>query len=150
MGLLDKFETKTKKKEQAIAEAPKKGEQKPKEKAAPEKETKKAPKGKKPIIKTTKKKEDTKNAYKVLIKPLITEKATATGTYLFAVNPKTNKQEIKKAIQIVYGVFPRKVNVINSGGRKVRWGQSKGSTKAWKKAIIYLNEGDKIDTFEGV
>ncbi|MBU0732373.1 50S ribosomal protein L23 [Patescibacteria group bacterium] len=148
MGLLDKFKTKTKKKEQAIAEAPQKGEQKPK--APRQARDEKVDKSKKPVIKAAKKKEDTKNAYKVLIKPLITEKATATGTYLFAVNPKTNKQEIKKAIKIVYGVSPRKVNVINSGGRQVRWGQSKGSTKAWKKAIIYLNEGDKIDTFEGV
>ena len=107
MGLLDKFKKKSK--EKAITEAPKKGEQKPKKKVAPVKEAA-AKKTKKPIIKSSKK-EDTKNAYKVLIKPLITEKGTSTGTYLFAVNPKTNKQEVKKAIQIVYGVTPKKVNI---------------------------------------
>lgn len=153
MGLLDKFKSKTKKKEKAIAEAPASGrapsgKQEPAKKAVPEKK-KPAPKAKRSAARSAKRKDDTKDAYKVLIKPLITEKATATGTYLFAVDPGTNKQEIKKAVRIVYGVTPRKVNVVNFGGKQVRWGRAQGSTKAWKKAIVYLEEGDKIDTFEG-
>ena len=65
-------------------------------------------------------KSDTKNAYKVLVNALITEKATylkAENKCLFEVNPDTNKSEIKKAIYHVYGVWPTKINVSNLGGK---------------------------------
>ncbi len=137
MGFLDLIKNK-KKKDSAVEKAPQqKKEEKPakKEKKAASPKTSKA---------------DTKQAYKVLIKPLVTEKATMTGTYYFAVNPKTNKQEIKKAIEALYGVVPVKVNVINYGGKNVRWGRQSGTTKAWKKAIVTLKSGDSIEMFEGV
>ncbi|MFH1781049.1 MAG: 50S ribosomal protein L23 [Patescibacteria group bacterium] len=150
MGLLDVF--KKDKKEAEITKAPEQGKA---DKVAAKQEEKrgkllKDDKADKKVKTPTNRKEDTKNAYKVLIKPLITEKATATNTYLFAVNPKTNKQEIKKAIQVVYGVKPLKINIINFSGRGVRWGKSTGKTKSWKKAIVYLKEGESIQTFEGV
>lgn len=154
MGLLDVF--KRKKKDQAAMERP---QDKRKDFGAPQKEEKKeskekkAKKGKEKLEVKDKKrtlKEDTKDAYRVLVKPLVTEKATMTGAYYFAVNPKTNKQEIKKAIQALYGVTPVKVNVMNFGGRKVRWGRTSGTTSAWKKAIVILKKGDKIEMFEGV
>lgn len=96
------------------------------------------------------KKKNTRDAFRVLIKPMVTEKATATGTYLFAVKYNTNKQEIKKAIQALYGVKPIKINVINYGAKKVRWGRTAGNQKAWKKAIVYLKPGEKIEIFEGI
>lgn len=95
----------------------------------------------------TAKKKDTKNAFKVLLKPLITEKATMTGTYFFEVAKNTNKQEVKKAIQAVYGVSPIKVNIVNYGTRRVRWGKTAGNQKAWKKAIVYLKPGEKIEIY---
>ncbi|MFH1536534.1 MAG: 50S ribosomal protein L23 [Patescibacteria group bacterium] len=143
MGFLDRFKKKPEEKE-----LDQKFARREKVKSEEKKDTvKKAPAKKKA---STSKKEDTKQAYKVLIKPLITEKGTATGTYLFAVDHKTNKQEIKKAIEIVYGIKPKKVNIINFGGRQVKWGRSKGSTKKWKKAIVYLESGQKIEMFDGV
>ena len=98
-------------------------------------------------------KHDTKEAYKVLIRALITEKASylkAENKYLFEVNPDTNKNEIKKAIYHVYGVWPSKVNVSNLGGKNKRYGRSVGVTKARKKAIVTLKEGDGIELYEGV
>lgn len=97
--------------------------------------------------------EDTKEAYRVLLKPLVTEKGTylgATNKYLFAVSPQTNKTEIKKAVKAVYGVMPVKVNIVNLGGKNVRYGRVKGQTKDKKKAIITLKKGDKIEVYEGV
>jgi len=99
------------------------------------------------------KKEDTKNAYNVLLKPLVTEKATflaSQNKYYFAVSKKANKIEIKRAIKSLYGVEPLDVNIINVLGKKVRYGRTAGKKKNWKKAIITLKEGDKIEVYEGV
>jgi large subunit ribosomal protein L23 len=87
----------------------------------------------------------------VLIKPIITEKASSFGElnkYVFEVTPRANKFEIKKAIQAVYGFTPAKVNIISVKGRKVRYGRIQGRTKAWKKAIITLKPGDRIELYE--
>lgn len=99
------------------------------------------------------KRADSKNAYKVLVRPLITEKAARLGVenkYFFAVNPNTNKVEIKKAIAALYHVKPIHVAVMNMGGKYVRAGRSFGRRKDWKKAIITLKAGDKITVYEGV
>jgi len=88
---------------------------------------------------------------RILIKPLITEKATNLGVenkYIFEISSKANKIEVKKAIQSLYGVEPIKVNIINMGGKEVRYGKTQGQTKNTKKAIVTLKEGDKIDIFE--
>ena len=98
-------------------------------------------------------KHDTKDAYKVLVKALITEKASylkSENKYLFEVNPNTNKNEIKKAIYHVYGVWPTKINVSNLGGKNKRYGKNAGMTKARKKAIVTLKKGDNIELYEGV
>ncbi len=102
---------------------------------------------------TTPKKEDTGNAHRVLMHPLITEKGSFLGAqnqYLFAVAPNTNKIEIKKAIKAVYGIMPTKVRIMTMAGKYVRYGRTEGSTKHWKKAIITLPEGQKIDIQEGL
>ncbi len=88
---------------------------------------------------------------RILIKPLITEKATNLGAenkYIFEVSKKANKIEVKKAIKSLYGVEPIKVNIINMGGKEVRYGKTQGKTKDIKKAIITLKGDDKIDIFE--
>lgn len=98
-------------------------------------------------------KHDTQEAYKVLLRALITEKASylkAENKYLFEVNTDTNKNEIKKAIYHVYGVWPIKVNVSNLGGKNKRYGRNTGITKAKKKAIVTLKQGDSIELYEGV
>lgn len=92
-------------------------------------------------------------AYKHLLRPLITEKSALLGSfnqYVFEVSYGSNKTEIKKAIHNLYGVKPIKINLIKMLGKNVRYGKSTGKTKNWKKAIILLKSGDKINVYEGV
>jgi len=109
---------------------------------------------KKSVTKVDKK--DTKHypfAHQILKRPLLTEKVTYQGQYnqySFEVAKSTNKIEIQKAIQGVYGVNPISINVINIKGKEVRRGRQRGRTKDWKKAIVTLKAGDKIEVYEGV
>ncbi len=92
-------------------------------------------------------------AYRQLIKPLITEKATnlaAENKYVFVVDKNTNKIEIAKAVEAIYGVKPSSVNLINVAGKKVTRGRISGQRKNWKKAIITLPKGQTIKIYEGV
>lgn len=99
------------------------------------------------------KKGDTKNAYKVLLRPHVTEKTAVLasgGKYVFEVQAKTNKIEIKKAIYNLYGIMPKSVNVINQMGKYRRLGRSAGRTKNWKKAVVILPKGKFIDVYTNV
>ena len=92
-------------------------------------------------------------AFKILIKPLITEKsaiAESKNKYSFIVIKSANKNQIKTAIFEVYGVKPSQVNVANIEGRRVRFGRSMGKRNDYKKAIITLPEGKTIDIHSGV
>ncbi|EKD79252.1 MAG: hypothetical protein ACD_41C00126G0021 [uncultured bacterium] len=84
----------------------------------------------------------------VLIQPLVTEKATATGTYLFRVAPLATKSEIRKAFQAKYGKTPRKVNVVNVMGKVKMRGRVVGKRSNWKKAVVYLAKGETVDLFQ--
>ena len=91
----------------------------------------------------------------ILIKPIITEKATndseLNNRYSFQVNTKANKVEIKKAIEAFYGVTVEKVRTINvRPDRKTKFtktGVQHGKTNAVKKAIVQLAEGETIDLY---
>jgi len=90
----------------------------------------------------------TKSAYRVLLKPIITEKATDLGAldkYVFEIAPMMNKIEIKKSVKELYNVTVLRVNIIKNMGKMVRYGKSRGRTKNWKKAIVTLKKGDKIN-----
>ena len=92
-------------------------------------------------------------AYRVLIKPLITEKATnlsAENKYVFMVARSANKISVARAMEITYGVKPVAVNIINSDGKFVTRGRIKGQRSDSKKAIITLKAGDTIKVYEGV
>jgi len=94
------------------------------------------------------------NSAKVLVRPVITEKVndlSVYNQYVFEIYPRANKIEVKKAIKEVYGVEPIKVRVLNNIGRLVRSGRNKMTrTGGYKKAIVSLKPGDKIDVYEGV
>ncbi len=107
----------------------------------------------KDLVSKKSRKENTKMAYRVLLKPLITEKGThlaAKNKYLFLVAGSANKIEIKKAVSAVYNVSPVKVNIINLSGKEVRYGKTSGRTKDKKKAIVTLKPGQTISIYEGV
>lgn len=84
----------------------------------------------------------------VLLHPIITEKNTDNGTYAFAVADHANKQEIKKAIEQSYGEKPSKVNIMNVGGKSVRWYGKQGKRKDWKKAIVRFPAGKTINVYD--
>jgi large subunit ribosomal protein L23 len=92
-------------------------------------------------------------AYRVLIRPLLTEKGSHLGIenkYLFEVGYNTNKIEVAKAIETVYGVKPTKVNIIKLAGKVMRRGRTTGTRKNWKKAIVTLPKGKTIQIYEGI
>ena len=88
--------------------------------------------------------------YQVIIRPLITEQTThfaAHGAYSFEVDRRANKQQIKGAIEKVYGVKVSKVRTANHRGKLRRRGRGAGFTAAWKKAVVYLEPDYHIDLF---
>jgi large subunit ribosomal protein L23 len=92
-------------------------------------------------------------AYRVLVKPIITEKGTALAAdskYLFAVELKANKISVAKAIEDVYGIKPAKVNMVRMEGKTKVRGRIVGKRKDWKKAIVTLPAGKTINVYEGV
>lgn len=85
---------------------------------------------------------------KILIRPIITEKATflsGDNKYVFEVSSDANKIEVGKAFETTYKMKPIKINIIKVKGKAVRYGRTSGRTKLWKKAIITLKAGDKIE-----
>lgn len=92
-------------------------------------------------------------AYKVLVKPVVSEKATDLqmyNKYIFEVSPDANKVEIKKAIEEIYGIHPVKISIVTNIGKRVRFGRTEGVTKNTKKAIVSLKPGETIEVFKGV
>ena len=94
----------------------------------------------------------------ILIKPIITEKATAdaeiNNRFGFIVTRKANKVEIKKAVEATYEVSVVKVRTLNvRPDRKTRYtktGIQTGKTNAYKKAIVQVAEGDTIDFYNNI
>ncbi len=91
--------------------------------------------------------------YAVLRRPIITEKSTEladTGKYVFEVDPRANKFQIREAVEIGFSVVVHKVNVMNVRGRERRIGRHSGREAGWKKAVVTLAEGYEIKLFEGI
>jgi large subunit ribosomal protein L23 len=91
-----------------------------------------------------------KDIYQVIQSALLTEKGTRLSDeenkYLFRVNPRANKAEIKKAVEECFQVKVVAVNTMNRQGKKKRQRTaSAGRTAAWKRAVVTLAEGSKID-----
>ena len=89
----------------------------------------------------------------VLRRPLITEKSTNLQTwnkYVFAIAEGANKLMVKQAVEKAFKVRVTGVNVVVVPGKTRRVGRRHVSTPPWKKAIVTLQAGDKIEFFEGV
>ena len=93
------------------------------------------------------------HVYEVLRRPLITEKSTviqAEGKYVFEVAINANKPQVKQAVEKAFKVEVTAVNIMKVPGKRRRLGRHMLPARPWKKAIVTLREGDKIDLFEGV
>lgn len=89
---------------------------------------------------------------KVLIKPIVSErsyKLLEQNKYSFEVNTKVSKEAIANSVEKAFKVKVINVNTMNCKGKFKRQGKTSGYTKNWKKAIVTLKAGDKIDVFEG-
>jgi len=93
------------------------------------------------------------HVYEVLRRPLITEKTTMLqeqNGYAFEIADKATKHQVKLAVEKAFKVKVVKVNVMTVKGKKRRVGRRMVMTPPWKKAVVTLIEGNKIEYFEGV
>lgn len=93
------------------------------------------------------------HVYEVLRRPVITEKNTdmmVQNKYVFEVMRRANKAQIRAAVEKAFKVTVVSVNVAMTPGKSTGYGRLKGQSSPWKKAIVTLSPGDKIEIFEGV
>ena len=92
--------------------------------------------------------------YEVIKGPLITEKATIqkekSNQLTFEVDRGANRGEIRQAVEKIFNVRVEKVRTMQMKGKFKRMGRSLGKRRDWKKAIVTLAEGHKVEFFEGV
>ena len=92
-----------------------------------------------------------KDPYAVIIRPVLTEKTTGNiehlNQYAFAVDPRANKIEIKRAIESIFNVRVTKVSTRWRRGKRRRIGRTAGWTSSWKEAIVHVGPGEKIDIY---
>ncbi|MBU1119024.1 50S ribosomal protein L23 [Patescibacteria group bacterium] len=137
MGLLDTISKKDKKTAKPVKKA---------KKSASKKATSKS-------SKKVKKVRVHSSANRVLNKPLVSEKAACMeteGKYVFSVAKDASKSDVKRAVSALYNVTPVKVNVVNVLGNKSRSGHKMRKSSTYKKAIVTLAQGEKIQLYEGV
>lgn len=96
------------------------------------------------------------DAFSTILRPVVSEKSTVLGDqgkYVFEVAPTANKIQIKAAVEAAFAnkkVQVSDVNIIHVAGKVRRRGRSVGMTRTWKKAIVTLRGGQRLDLFEGV
>lgn len=91
--------------------------------------------------------------YQVLRRPLITEKSTLLqqhGKYAFEIASAANKHQVKEAVEKAFKVNVIRVNIIIVPGKAKRIGRRFVKASSWKKALVTLSEGQRIEFFEGV
>ena len=90
----------------------------------------------------------------IIIRPVLTEKSyqgISDKKYVFVVDKKANKTQIKFAVEEIFGVKVDKVNTANCRGKKKRMGRYEGFTSAYKKAIVLLTKDSKeIEFFKSL
>lgn len=92
------------------------------------------------------------NPYNVIVRPILTERSTILkekqNQYIFEVRPDATKPDIRHAVQEIFKVKVLDVRTMNVRGKFRRLGRSEGKKPDWKKAIVTLGEGQKIDLVE--
>ncbi len=87
----------------------------------------------------------------VILAPVVSEKSYGLideGRYTFEVHPKSNKTQIKQAVEDIFDVKVRSVNTLNRAGKRKRFGLTQGRRRNSKRAIVTLADGESIDIFE--
>ncbi len=90
---------------------------------------------------------------KVLIRPVVSEKSyvlSAANRYTFRVHRDAHKTEIRQAVEELFGVHVVDVRTLSVKPKPKRRGASQGATRAWKKAIVQVHEGENIPIFHGL
>ncbi len=94
-----------------------------------------------------------RNAREIIVRPVVTERSTELaddrGAYTFIVNRDANKIEIRHAVEALFGVKVKDVRTANYRGKWRRVGSAYGKKAAYKKAVVTLVEGERIDVYEG-
>ncbi|MDR0586922.1 MAG: 50S ribosomal protein L23 [Treponema sp.] len=93
------------------------------------------------------------NYESILIEPVLSEKTNILreeGKYVFKVDPRASKPEIKEAVRRLFNVHPVSCTVMVVGGKPKRLRNRPGYTSTWKKAIVRLAKDEKISIFEGI
>jgi large subunit ribosomal protein L23 len=93
------------------------------------------------------------DASQVIIRPVVSEKSYAlatVGKYTFRVHPDAHKTQIKQAIEELFGVGVVEVRTSSVPSKPKRRGYTAGRTRAWKKAVIQVHEGQSIPIFQGL
>ena len=89
----------------------------------------------------------------IIKKPIVTEKSTRLmemNKYCFVVDRRANKIQIKEAIETIFNVRVLDVNTMQMLGKMKRMGRHEGRRPSWKKAVVTLEPGSRIEYFEGV
>jgi large subunit ribosomal protein L23 len=93
------------------------------------------------------------DAGQVIIRPVVSEKSyvlATAGKYTFRVHPDAHKTQIKQAIEQLFGVGVVDVRTSSVPSKPKRRGFTAGRTRAWKKAVVQVREGDSIPIFQGL
>jgi large subunit ribosomal protein L23 len=88
----------------------------------------------------------------ILIKPVVSEKSynqITENRYTFRVHPDAHKTQVRQAVEELFDVKVTSVNIVQMPAKPKRRGMIKGTKPGWKKAIVELKAGDKIEIFEG-
>jgi|SRR5215211_1762372 len=91
-------------------------------------------------------------ARQVIIEPVVSEKSyalMADGKYTFRVDDRAHKTQISRAVEEIFGVEVVEVRTLQVRPKPKRRGLHRGTTRGWKKAIVQLAPGDRIELFEG-
>ncbi len=92
------------------------------------------------------------NAREVLIAPVVSEKSYSLiedNKYSFRVHEKAHKTQIRQAVEELFDVKVEAVNIVKVPSKPKRRGFSQGKKPGWKKAVVRLRAGDRIEIFEG-
>jgi large subunit ribosomal protein L23 len=88
----------------------------------------------------------------ILIAPVVSEKSYSLiedNKYSFRVHEKAHKTQVRQAVEELFGVKVEAVNIVKVPSKPKRRGFSQGKKPGWKKAIVRLRPGDRIEIFEG-